>query len=99
MKKVLVVAFIVIGSFVAGKTILPERQYTITIPAHLANPTWLLLNGQKGKVSVEEFQELLPIIGAQFNAQDTKYAYEDSVMAANAKRNAAHPDTTKTKKP
>lgn len=76
-----------------------ERQYTITVPAHLANPLWLLINGQRGKVSVEQFQELLPIVGNQFDSQDRQYAIEDSVMAANARKNVAHPDTTQRKKP
>jgi hypothetical protein len=72
-----------------------ERQYTITVPAHLANPLWLLLNGQKNKVTVEQFQELLPIVGTQFDLQDRRFYQEDSLL--NARKVKA--DTTKIRKP
>lgn len=99
MIKYLFAVGLLVAGAVFGHTSQQERQYHITLPAHLVNPCLMVIDGQLDQISAKDYRELTAIIQPQIYQQYRQYAQQDSIMAANAKNNASHPDTAKTKKP
>jgi hypothetical protein len=94
--KYLIVASLLVAGTVFGHTFQQERQYHITLPAHLVNPCLMVIDGQLDQISAKDYRELTAVIQPQIYQQYRQYAKDDSIMAANLK---PHPDTTKIKKP
>jgi hypothetical protein len=76
-----------------------EHNYTVTIPEHLIQPFYSLINGGSiDNLTVGQMKELTQIINSQVQPQYAKYREEDSIELSKHNPKPIQQDSTHNKK-